>query len=89
LGWVLWQAGDEESSACWGRFWFWRRFWESLCRMSTDTYYMERKELRHDRHTVSLLTNHTVFSPKYRGKILVVMSRLHLMGENGNERPNS
>jgi len=27
-------------------------------------------ELRHDRHTVSLLTDHMVFSPKYRGKIL-------------------
>ena len=33
--------------------------------------YMERKELRHDRHTVSLLADHMVFSPKYRGKILV------------------
>ena len=32
---------------------------------------MERKELRHDRHAVSLLTDHMVFSPKYRGKILV------------------
>ena len=32
---------------------------------------MERKELRHDRHTVSLLTDHIVFSPKYRGNILV------------------
>jgi len=30
------------------------------------------KELRHDRHTVSLLTDHIVFSPKYRGKVLVV-----------------
>ncbi len=30
-----------------------------------------KKELRHDRHTVSLLTDHMVFSPKYRGKILV------------------
>jgi putative transposase len=29
------------------------------------------KELRHDRHTVSLLTDHIVFSPKYRGKVLV------------------
>ena len=26
--------------------------------------------LRYDRHTVSLLTDHMVFSPKYRGKIL-------------------
>ncbi len=33
--------------------------------------HMERRELRHDRHTVSLLTDHMVFSPKYRGKILV------------------
>ena len=24
------------------------------------------KELRHDRHTVSLLTDHMVFAPKYR-----------------------
>jgi REP element-mobilizing transposase RayT len=30
---------------------------------------MSRK-LRHDRHTVSLLTDHMVFSQKYRGKIL-------------------
>ena len=29
------------------------------------------KELRQDRHTVSLLTDNTVFSPKYRGKVLV------------------
>ncbi len=28
------------------------------------------KQLRHDRHTVSLLTDHMVFSPKYRGKVL-------------------
>ncbi len=28
------------------------------------------KELRHDRHTVSLLTDHMVFATKYRGKIL-------------------
>ena len=32
---------------------------------------MERRELRHDRHTVSLLTDHMVVSSKYRGKILV------------------
>ena len=31
----------------------------------------KKKELRHDRHTVSLLTDHMVFSPKYRGKILI------------------
>lgn len=30
-----------------------------------------RKELRHDRHTVSLLSDHMVFAPKYRGKIQV------------------
>jgi putative transposase len=29
-----------------------------------------RQDLRHDRHTVSLLTDHIVFSPKYRGKVL-------------------
>jgi putative transposase len=32
---------------------------------------MKRKELRHDRHTVSLLTDHMVITPKYRRKILV------------------
>ncbi|MBU3968472.1 MAG: hypothetical protein KKG76_14065 [Euryarchaeota archaeon] len=32
---------------------------------------MNWKELRHDRHTVSLLTDHMVFAPKYRGKMLV------------------
>ena len=29
-----------------------------------------RSDLRHDRHTVSLLTDHLDFSPKYRGKVL-------------------
>ncbi|NMX21376.1 hypothetical protein C5S30_02845 [ANME-1 cluster archaeon GoMg4] len=29
-----------------------------------------RHDLRHDKHTVSLLTDHLVFSPKYRGKVL-------------------
>ncbi|MDI6886342.1 MAG: IS200/IS605 family transposase [archaeon] len=29
-----------------------------------------RSDLRHDNHTVSLLTDHLVFSPKYRGKVL-------------------
>lgn len=29
-----------------------------------------RHEFRHDKHTVSLLTDHLVFSPKYRGKVL-------------------
>jgi hypothetical protein len=28
-----------------------------------------RHELRHDRYTGSLLTDHLVFSPKYRGKV--------------------
>jgi hypothetical protein len=30
-----------------------------------------RSDLRHDRHTGSLLTDHLVFSPKYRGKVLL------------------
>ena len=29
-----------------------------------------RHDLRHDRHTVSLLTDYLVFSPMYRGKVL-------------------
>ena len=28
-------------------------------------------KLKRDRHTVSMLTDHLVFSPKYRGKVLV------------------
>lgn len=28
------------------------------------------KELHHDRHTASLLTDHLVITPKYRGNIL-------------------
>jgi REP element-mobilizing transposase RayT len=28
-----------------------------------------RYEFRHERHTGSLLTDHLVFSPKYRGKV--------------------
>ena len=31
------------------------------------------KELRHDRHTVSLLTDHMVFSPRCRDKVLAGM----------------
>jgi putative transposase len=33
--------------------------------------WVTRHDLRHDRHTVSLLTDHLVFSPKYRGKVLL------------------
>lgn len=29
-----------------------------------------RNDLHHDRHTVSLLTDHLVFSPKYKRKVL-------------------
>ena len=39
----------------------------ALCYMD----YNMPKELRHDRHTVSLLSDHMVFCPKYRGKVLV------------------
>ncbi|NIA09377.1 MAG: hypothetical protein GWP10_06530 [Nitrospiraceae bacterium] len=35
--------------------------------MQTGT--MTRKDLRHDRHIVLLLTNHIVFSPKYVGEV--------------------
>jgi hypothetical protein len=30
-----------------------------------------RRDLQHDRHTGSLLTDHLVFSPKYRRKVLL------------------
>lgn len=33
-------------------------------------------ELRHDRHTVSLLTDHMVFSPKYRGKVAMLVEAI-------------
>ena len=32
---------------------------------------LKRHDLRHDRHIVSMLTDHLVFSPKYRGKVLL------------------
>ena len=32
---------------------------------------VKRHALRHDWHTVSMLTHHLVFSPKYRGKVLL------------------
>jgi hypothetical protein len=34
-----------------------------------------RHEFRHDRHTVSLLTDHLVFSPKHRGRAVLVKLR--------------
>ena len=40
-------------------------------KMSSDIYCMGHGELRQNRHTVSLLTDHIAFSPKYRGAILV------------------
>ena len=42
-----------------------------LCGVDSKDLRMEQRELRHDRHTVSLLTDHMVITPKYRGKILV------------------
>ena len=47
-----------------------------------------RHELRHDRHTVSLLTDHLVFSPKYRGKVLegeVAETAEEIIGETCKE----
>ena len=38
--------------------------------MEAEKDTVTRHDLRHDRHTVSLLTDHIVFSPKYRGKVL-------------------
>jgi len=38
--------------------------------VEADRDMVTRNDLRHDRHTVSLLTDHLVFSPKYRGKVL-------------------
>ena len=39
--------------------------------MEANRDMVTRHDLRHDRHTVSLLTDHLVFSPKYRGKVLL------------------
>ena len=47
-----------------------------------------RRDLRHDRHTVSLLTDHLVFSPKYRGKVLegkVAETAEEIIGETCKE----
>ena len=38
--------------------------------MEANRDMVTRHDLRHDRHTVSLLTDYLVFSPKYRGKVL-------------------
>ena len=46
-------------------------FWEVLYGMSYSVVCMAHKELRHNRHAVSLLADHIVITPKYRGKILV------------------
>jgi len=71
---VFWRAGDYGSSACWRgvlRVHFHIALWEVLYGMSSDVHRMERRELRHDRHTVSLLTDNMVFSPKQPLEILV------------------
>ncbi len=39
--------------------------------MEAEKDMVTRHELRHDRHTVSLLTDHLVFSPQYRGNVLL------------------
>ena len=47
-----------------------------------------RSDLRHGNYTVSLLTNHLVFSPKYRGKVLlgeVAEAAEEIIRENGKE----
>ncbi len=54
--------------------------WDVLYGVSFNVHRMERRELRHDRHTVSLLTDHMIFSPKYSGKILVCDVALALDG---------
>jgi len=41
-----------------------------MSEMEANRDKVTRHDLRHDRHTVSLLTDHLVFSPKYRGKVL-------------------
>ena len=38
--------------------------------MEANRDMVTRRDLRHDRHTVSLLIDHLVFSPKYRGNVL-------------------
>jgi putative transposase len=48
--------------------------------MSSDMAYMECRELRHDRHMVSLLTDHMVFSPKQPREILAGVVALALDG---------
>ncbi len=49
-----------------------------ICLKTNVTYYRistmdgtANREFRFDRHTVSLLTDHMVFSPKYQGKIFI------------------
>ena len=44
---------------------------ENMGKVEAKKERVTRHELRQDRHTVSLLTDHLVFSPKYRGKVLL------------------
>ena len=49
---------------------------------------VERHALRHDRRAVLMLTDHLVFSPKYRGKVLlgeVAEAAEEIIRENGKE----
>jgi len=49
-----------------------------------------RHELRHDRHTVSLLTDYLVFSPKYSGKVLEgEMVERYMQGQKGYEKADT
>lgn len=54
--------------------------------MSTDVYRMGRKELRHDRRTVSLLTDHMVIIGDYARKdkfnrLYILILSIKLLGD--------
>lgn len=49
---------------------FWCLPWSEMGEAEAKKDKVTRRDLRHDNHTVSLLTDHLFFSPKYRGKVL-------------------
>ena len=56
---------------------------QGFCSMYSLFVCMGCKELRHDRHTVTLSTDHAVFSPDYRWKILADVVVFALDGMSG------
>ncbi|KAF5432455.1 REP element-mobilizing transposase RayT [Candidatus Methanophagaceae archaeon] len=62
---------DQEKHAWIGTFLNFKSLQIEMGEVDAKRVRVTRYELRHDLHTVSLLTDYLVFSPKYRGKVLL------------------